>query len=228
MVSCTGRWPAWALACLVAGCVTAGPAMGQMPDWSPPARQRLPTAGAPAVGGSVDLRRQRLDAGEQPLSLVDVQAARQAFDRAAMMLHAPVTEAALVRTHMQAGECRQALAFGAHAAGAHLRKWPAGTALHAWLLQVGGQGVVGRRMLDEARVGSGARRCSAAGGPGASGAALAAAQQPTAGAALAAGAVGRGRGGAAGCPGGWQRAAAGVWNSGACPCGLAAHRHASA
>lgn len=126
--------------------------MGQMPDWSPPARQRLPTAGAPAVGGSVDLRRQRLDAGEQPLSLVDVQAARQAFDRAAMMLHAPVTEAALVRTHMQAGECRQALAFGAHAAGAHLRKWPAGTALHAWLLQVGGQGVVARQMLDEARV----------------------------------------------------------------------------
>ena len=126
--------------------------MGQVSDWSLAARQRLQTAGGPVGGGVVDERCQLLDAGEQLLSQGDVQAARQAFDRAAMMLHAADTEAALVRTHMQAGEYRQALAFGARAAGAHRREWPAGTALYAWLLQVGGQGVVAQRMLDEAPV----------------------------------------------------------------------------
>lgn len=124
--------------------------MAQLPDWSLAARQRLQMAGAPAAGPSVNERHQLLDAGERLLSLGDAQAARQAFERAAMMLHAPDTEAALVRTHMQAGEYRQALAFGAHAAGAHRREWPAGTALYAWLLQIGGQGVVAQHMLNDA------------------------------------------------------------------------------
>ena len=66
-----------------------------------------------------------------------------------MMLHAPDTEAALVRTQVQAGNYGRALAFGAHAAGAHRREWPAGMALYAWLLQIGGQGAVARRFLDE-------------------------------------------------------------------------------
>lgn len=112
--------------------------------------QRLQTDGEPASKRLVDERRQLLDDGERLLSLGDVQAARQALDRAAMMLHAPDTEAALVRTQMQAGEYRQALAFAAHAAGAHRREWPAGTALYVWLLRLGGQGVVAQRMLDEA------------------------------------------------------------------------------
>lgn len=112
--------------------------------------QRLQTDGEPASKRLVDERRQLLDDGEHLLSLGDVQAARQALDRAAMMLHAPDTEAALVRTQMQAGEYRQALAFAAHAAGAHRREWPAGTALYVWLLRLGGQGVVAQRMLDEA------------------------------------------------------------------------------
>lgn len=112
--------------------------------------QRLQTDGGPASSALVDARRQLLDDGERLLSLGDVQSARQALDRAAMMLHAPDTEAALVRSQMQAGDYRQALAFAAHAAGAHRREWPAGTALYVWLLRVGGQGVVAQRMLDEA------------------------------------------------------------------------------
>ena len=60
------------------------------------------------------------------------------------MLHAPDTEAAQVRAHMQAGDYRRALAFGAHAASAHRRDWPAGTALYAWLLQAGGQAAAAR------------------------------------------------------------------------------------
>ena len=145
-MTCSGRWSAWALA----GCIASGPALGQLPDWSLAARQRLQTAGEPASKGLADERRQQLVEGERLLSLGHTQAARHTFDRAAMMLHAPDTEAALVRTQMQAGEYRQALAFAAHAAGAHRREWPAGTALYVWLLKLGGQGLVAQRALDEA------------------------------------------------------------------------------
>lgn len=72
------------------------------------------------------------------------------FDRAAMMLHAADTEMGLVRAYLQAGEYRRALAFCAHTAGAHLDSAPA-SALYAWLLRVGGQGVFAQRVLDAAR-----------------------------------------------------------------------------
>jgi len=71
------------------------------------------------------------------------------FDRAAAMLHAADTEMGLVRAYLQAGEYRRALAFCAHTAGAHLDSVPA-SALYAWLLRMGGQGVFGQRVLDEA------------------------------------------------------------------------------
>jgi len=129
---------------------TAEPGPTDVPGWSLAARQRL--SGLQGTGSDELLarRRQQLDDGERLLAAGETGAAQEAFNRAALMLHAPDTEAALVRTYMQAGEYRQALAFGAHAAGAHRREWPAGMALYAWLLQVGGQGVVARRMLDEA------------------------------------------------------------------------------
>lgn len=128
----------------------AGPGPTEVPDWSLAARQRL--SGLQGTGSDELLarRRQQLDDGERLLAAGETGAAQEAFNRAALMLHAPDTEAALVRTYMQAGEYRQALAFGAHAAGAHRREWPAGMALYAWLLQAGGQGVVALRMLDEA------------------------------------------------------------------------------
>ena len=118
----------------------------QVPDWSQAARQRLTGVGDAQMAQRLAL----LDSGERQLAAGDAIAAQASLDRAAMLLHAPDTEATLVRSYMQAGEYRRALAFGAHAAGAHRREWPAGQALYVWLLQVGGQGVVARRMLDEA------------------------------------------------------------------------------
>lgn len=125
---------------------TSIPNLAQTPDWSLAARQRL-------MGGSDALMAQRqalLDQAEQQLAAGEAATAQATLDRAAQMLHAPDTEAMLVRAYMQAGDYRRALAFGAHAAGAHRREWPAGQALYVWLLQVGGQGVVARRLLDDA------------------------------------------------------------------------------
>jgi hypothetical protein len=51
---------------------------------------------------------------------------------------------------MQLGEYRRALAFAAHAAGAH-PDMVAGAGLYAWLLHIGGQPAIARRTLDDAR-----------------------------------------------------------------------------
>ncbi len=152
-MACTRAWPALAATALALSGL-AGEAGAQTPeaapDWSLQARQRL--AGVPGANPNQALaeRRRLLDEGERLLAAGQPGPAQDALDRAAVMLHAADTEAALVRAYMQAGEYRRALAFGAHAAGAHRRDWPAGTALYAWLLQVGGQRVVARRVLDEA------------------------------------------------------------------------------
>jgi tetratricopeptide (TPR) repeat protein len=94
-------------------------------------------------------RNKLLAAGEAALAAGDAAAAQEAFQRAALMAHAADTECSIVRAHMQAGEYRRALAFGAHAALAH-RDYPAGTALYAWLLHVGGQGPFAARTLEAA------------------------------------------------------------------------------
>ena len=75
-----------------------------------------------------------LDAAEAALARGDTEAALAGFERAAGMLHAPDTEMGLVRSQMQAGQYRRALAFAAHTAGAHLEA-PAASALYAWLLR---------------------------------------------------------------------------------------------
>jgi hypothetical protein len=67
------------------------------------------------------------------------------------MVHSADIEMGLVRTYMQAGDYRRALTFASHAAGAH-RNVPAGTALYAWLLHIGGQGVAARRYLSDAQL----------------------------------------------------------------------------
>ncbi len=90
-----------------------------------------------------------LASGEQALARRDVEAALQAFETAALILHAADTEIALVRAYMQGGQYRRALAFGAHAAGAHLDV-VGGSALYAWLLHVGGQPAIAKRLLEEA------------------------------------------------------------------------------
>jgi tetratricopeptide (TPR) repeat protein len=90
-----------------------------------------------------------LKAGEAALARMDANAAIDSFDRAALILHAADTEIALVRAYMQNGQYRRALAFGAHTAGAHLDVI-GGSALYAWLLHAGGQGVIAQRLLAEA------------------------------------------------------------------------------
>ncbi len=122
--------------------------------------QAQPTAaqaGNPAVLTAKTVAPERLQeradllaSGEQALARRDVDAALQAFDRAALILHAADTEIALVRAYMQAGEYRRALAFGAHTAGAHLDVI-GGSALYAWLLHAGGQPAIAQRLMDEAQ-----------------------------------------------------------------------------
>jgi hypothetical protein len=87
-----------------------------------------------------------LDQGEARLAAGDAEEARWAFEQAARLAHTADIELSLVRAYMQAGQYRNALAFCAHAAGAH-PEVPAGTALYAWLLHIGGQGRVAATTL---------------------------------------------------------------------------------
>ncbi|GAA4011800.1 hypothetical protein GCM10022212_01360 [Actimicrobium antarcticum] len=89
-----------------------------------------------------------LKRGEAALALGKTDDAAQAFERAALILHASDAEMGLVRTTMQAGEYRRALVFAAHTAGAHLDE-PEGAALYAWLLHLGGQRAIAARLLAE-------------------------------------------------------------------------------
>lgn len=100
------------------------------------------TASAPALAAS-------LAEGEAALRRLDIEQAQAAFDRAASMAHEPAVEVSLVRTYLQAGEYRRALAFAAHAAGAH-PDYGRAAALYAWLLHAGGQDGFARSRLDAA------------------------------------------------------------------------------
>jgi hypothetical protein len=94
--------------------------------------------------------RQRLiDTGEASLQVGDVEAARRAFEQAANMAHMGEIELGLLRTQMQAGEYRQALAFAAHTAGVHLDDVE-GAAFYAWLLNLGGQVAIADQALQAA------------------------------------------------------------------------------
>jgi tetratricopeptide (TPR) repeat protein len=123
----------------------AQPGRAQIPEWSLRARQR-------AQGGSAadfERRQALLHDGELQLAAGDALAAETTFDRAALMLHAADTEIALVRTYMQLGQFRRALAFCAHTAGMH-RDVVSAAALYVWLLHAGGQQTYALRRLEEA------------------------------------------------------------------------------
>ncbi len=114
-------------------------------------------AGANAVRAAAkvtpELLQERADllkTGEAALATLQLEAALLAFERAANILHAADTEIALVRTYMQYGQYRRALAAGAHTAGAHLDV-VGGSALYAWLLHMGAQTAVAQRLLTEAQ-----------------------------------------------------------------------------
>ena len=78
-------------------------------------------AGATAGSGTAQLiaLARVLAEGEQRLAAGDAAGAEAAFDRAAGAAHDHDVEISLVRAYMQAGDYRRALAFAAHAAGAH-------------------------------------------------------------------------------------------------------------
>ena len=94
-------------------------------------------------------RAELLRKGEIALARLDVTGALDAFERAALIVHAADTEIALVRAYMQSGEYRRALAFGAHTAGAHLDV-VGGSLLYVWLLHAGGQPAIAQRLLANA------------------------------------------------------------------------------
>ncbi len=85
---------------------------------------------------------------EAALAQGDAPLATELFERAASQEHASDIEVGLVRSLVQAGEYRKALAFAAHTAGAHADQ-TAGAALYAWLLAVGGQSAFALRLLAE-------------------------------------------------------------------------------
>lgn len=124
--------------------------------------QVRPQPAASQVGGnavraaakvSPELLQERADllkTGETALAALQLEPALLAFERAANILHAADTEISLVRTYMQYGQYRRALAAGAHTAGAHLDV-VGGSALYAWLLHMGAQTAVAQRLLTEAQ-----------------------------------------------------------------------------
>ena len=132
-------------ACAAAALLLGARARAQVPEWSLRAQQRV-QGGTPE---DFERRQALLRDGEALLAAGDALAAESAFDRAALMLHAADTEIALVRTYMQLGQFRRALAFCAHTAGVH-RDVVAAAALYVWLLHAGGQQAVALRRLEEA------------------------------------------------------------------------------
>jgi hypothetical protein len=119
-----------------------------VPAWSAEARKRL--LGGPGGAAQRAERAALVADAEQHLAAGDAVAALALLERAALMLHAPDTEMGIERARMQLGEYRRALAFAAHAAGAHRREAPAASALYAWLLHVGGQRAAAAREQDTA------------------------------------------------------------------------------
>lgn len=110
------------------------------------------STGAHGVPPDILARRDALmKQGEKALAAGNADAAASVFETAVSMVHAPDAELALVRSHMQAGHYRQALASSAHTAGAH-KEEAEGAALYVWLLYLGGQEAAARRILLDAQV----------------------------------------------------------------------------
>lgn len=132
------------------GLVAAGP-LAASPATDEKLKAIMQAAAArPPDAGRLREREALLREAEAALAAGDAEKAEQGFDRAAMILHSADTEMGLVRSYMQSGQYRRALAFGAHTAGAHLDV-VGGAALYAWLLHAGGQDVIARKLLADAQ-----------------------------------------------------------------------------
>jgi hypothetical protein len=88
---------------------------------------------------------------EATLRKLDGAKALSLFEQAALIAHRADIEIGIVRAHMQSGHSQQALAFCAHAAGAHLNE-PSATLLYAHLLGLIGQRMYSERLMSECRV----------------------------------------------------------------------------
>lgn len=96
-------------------------------------------------------RAEVLRRSEAALAHGDTDAAIDGFERAGLMLHAADAETGLVRSYLQAGQYRRALAFAAHVAGEHPDD-ASGIALYAWLLHVGGQTEAAKRLVSNSQI----------------------------------------------------------------------------
>jgi tetratricopeptide (TPR) repeat protein len=88
--------------------------------------------------------------GERALAEGNAGAASVLFEQASFITHAADAELGLIRSFMQQGQYRRALAFAAHTAGAH-PDVAAGSALYAWLLHLGGQARIAMQVVERAR-----------------------------------------------------------------------------
>lgn len=111
-------------------------------------RASNPDASANTIGAQA--RQAMLNEAEAALRAGKLERAADTFERAGFVRHAADAELGLIRTWMQGGEYRRALAFAAHTAGAH-PDTPAGIGLYAWLLHLGGQHGIALQLLARAQ-----------------------------------------------------------------------------
>ncbi|MBC7699241.1 hypothetical protein [Aquabacterium sp.] len=145
----TRRWPlrVWAVALSVLALSATADAEQKK---APPAKRHAHEhSEAGSTPQSLAERRRLLSKGESCLREGDVECARQAFEQAALQAHEAHIELGILRTQMQAGEYRQALAFAAHTAGVHADEVE-GRVFYAWLLNLGGQVAVANQTLKQA------------------------------------------------------------------------------
>jgi hypothetical protein len=92
----------------------------------------------PALSTAQQAQREALlKTGEAALAALDIERAYRYFERASLILHAADAEMGLVRTAVQQGAYKRALALAAHVAGAHTDS-PKPAVLYALLLNAGG------------------------------------------------------------------------------------------
>lgn len=118
---------------------------------------RQPSAGVPNEAGSTELTPERqqerlewIQAGEAALARRNWVAALASFENATYIRHGIDTDASLARAYLQGGQYQRALALGSHMAGVHAYAENAAV-LYVWLLHLGGQPAVAKRVLQAAQ-----------------------------------------------------------------------------
>jgi hypothetical protein len=139
---------ALALAILLATAAGASEAGDQTADSGPPSLSAAAERPADADQRG-PARAERLARAEALLAAGRAWEARGAFEQIAQQEHAADIELGILRSQMQSGQYRPALAFAAHTAGAHPQVG-AGAAFYAWLLHLGGQQAIALKTLEQA------------------------------------------------------------------------------